>query len=150
MSTSRRKVPILLEDPKVLAINADAGNLVDPGVTWAATVFEPEDGFGTPDHRVVTASLSAHYESGAVHVLVGGLFSPIPLDFGAVSDITSAIRGSVALETLYDFARVAARTVGAMLDVQVDLPMKSPDADVVHISEIPEDDDDADQDSSDN
>lgn len=149
MSTSKRKPPLLLEDPKVLAINADAGNHVEPGATWAATVFDPEDGIGTPDHRVVTATLSVHSESGAVHVAVGGLFSPLPLEFGSVSDLTGTIRGSVALETLYDFARVAARTAGAMVDVQVELPLKSPDAEVLHISEVPDGDDNQDPEAHD-
>lgn len=135
-TASGLKYLLHLEDPRVLSVNADIAAEVESETSWTVTVFDPEEGIATLEHRVVTANLALHTKEGSVHVMLGGLFSPLPADFGSLEDVKEAVKVSVALETLYDMARSAARTVGAITGVPVETPVKSPDPEIAHLSEL--------------
>jgi len=121
----------ILEDLRVLSVRGDANaDSSDPAIMWDATYYDASDETGRdPKTRVLIATLHVHAPLGWANVIVGGLITPVSNNSVELSEeaTTREIADSIALETLYDFARIQMKSVVGTVNVDVDLPYKSPD-----------------------
>jgi len=132
VSAVDRSQSFILEDLRVLSVTSNSANQEDELVVWAARYYETDPSVSSENTRVLIANLHFHASDGFGTVAVGGLITPTPaVPSDASNEVLSAlIAESAALESLYDLARVNARVVAAITDVEIDLPYKSPDATV--------------------
>lgn len=123
-----------LEDLRVLSVRIESGQAPEDADTsvilWTAAYYEPDAEIGERNPRVVIGTLHAHADDGWGTVTVGGIFSEFLETPSEEDDLVKVIVESIALETLYDFARVTFKTVAGAADVHFDLPTKSPTAEV--------------------
>lgn len=113
-----------LEDLQVLSLNvAQVATGREHNIEWRASFETGLNEYGT---HIVIGTLSAQFEKGMGECSVGGQFSVKGEDTLTSSELSDMIGRSSALETLYDFARVALGSSLAMVNVRDDLPRKSP------------------------
>jgi hypothetical protein len=114
-------VPLTVVSPVVSSIwAASAPN--EPDITWTigyAPETEPDG-----DLRVIFGTLDASGETGGGSVRVSCFVTGTGSD--SVEDVEAALSGDLALETVYDVARVALRTVLATVDADAVIPTKAP------------------------
>ncbi|WP_022889493.1 hypothetical protein [Agromyces italicus] len=117
-----------ITDPEVSFVAAHRAEAETPHLHWNVG-YAPDLVEGL-DARVVLATIHAAGASGGGDIEVSALFwrstdAPWNLD-----TLAADLQASDAIETLYDFARVSLRSVLALTDAEIALPVKAPEAQV--------------------
>ncbi|MEV8183379.1 hypothetical protein [Specibacter sp. NPDC078692] len=127
-----------LSGPRFLALEAFAGTgNLDRHLTWFASFDEAGEEDGS---RVVVATLhAAEDDASATVTIAGSLF----WGGGAAEPKTrkklaQVIRESYALATMYDMARTQVQALLAIAQLEMDLPLEPPLAEVHEFSERPD------------
>lgn len=118
-----------LSDIKLFDVNAERRSSTEEYHNgWQAT-FEEEP---SNRARLVIATFHAGDEDAEMTVTAGALF--VAASRSALTargqDLADMIRHSLALETLYDVIRMHLRTLTGMLEIDLEVPYKSPSAEV--------------------
>lgn len=127
----------ILADPKVLSVEAHTEREVEDHVQWSCD-YSKENAI--EDARIVIGTLHGSTKEAGFTITIGSLF----IETGAADTTTDyelALRGSEALETLYDFCRQQASVVVGMLGLndEFDVPWRAPVAEL-SVLDGPEDD----------
>jgi hypothetical protein len=113
-------------NPGIAELRATRYLRADPGVTWRVG-YAPEEDEGIHG-RIVIATLQAFADDGgggAVTVTAVVLYADD--DQPENDDFADALASSEALETLYDIAVIALRTIQATVKVNIEIPFRSPE-----------------------
>lgn len=130
--TSSRPAPdydYFVEDLRVLDIDASVAHRGKRHVLWAGTVG-PLDAQDPDGLQVVIMSLHVGAPSGGAEVTVGGIFTAASERSKVNAGDPALIATSSALESLYDFARLAIRSAAGLVDFKVNAPRRSPMAEI--------------------
>lgn len=131
----------LLSDLEVLRLRGSQGTSTDEHVHWNVGYAPEAEPHLPPTMRVVIGDLHVGGKNGYADITVGSLFIHNG-DELSEENMAEAVGESIAAETLYDFARSHVVGLLALLKVEVDVPIKSPDPEVTVLHKASEHDDD--------
>lgn len=122
------ELTLVLVAPEVMGVRASQQPIDDPHLNWYVD-YAPERDEDT-GARVVFANLHAAGANGIADVTIACMMRyPLEREPGT-DEFASVLASSDALETLWDIARVAFRSIAAVAGVNVEVPDKAPDAEI--------------------
>lgn len=121
-------IPLQLVAPEVMGVRASRQPVEEPHTNWYVDYApERDDDTGA---RVVFGNLHAAGTDGIADVTVACMMRYPADDEPGTEEFAAVLAQSDALETLWDIARVAFRTIAAVVGIDVEVPSKAPEAEI--------------------
>lgn len=121
-------LPLQLVAPEVMGVRASQQPVAEPHLNWYVDYAPERD--DDLDGRVVFGQVHGAAANGYADVTVASVMRYAAEDEPGTEEFASALENSDALETLWDIARVAFRTIAALTGLDVELPAKAPQAEI--------------------
>lgn len=131
-----RPTSIHLTDPRIIEVRASIAGEGEEHVNWLVDIAPTAE--ARLNLRVVFATLHAYGAGGNCDVVVGARMKYPKVATTPLEEFEAALAESEALETLYDYARVHARSLLGLVESDGTLPAKAPDPTFGRLAEAEE------------